>query len=117
LRIPGGGRFEVRIGDGAANPYLLQAAILAAGLDGIANKTDPGERRDVHMFDEDRPRSGFQRLPTNLLDALRALDGSKMLRERLGDTFVSAFVKLKTMEWDAYSASLSEWERTTTLDC
>ena len=47
IRIPSGGRFEVRISDGAANPYLLQAAILAAGLDGIANKTEPGKRLDI----------------------------------------------------------------------
>ncbi len=117
LRIPGGGRFEVRIPDGAANPYLLQAALLAAGLDGIANKTDPGKRLDIHMFEEGQTLKDIRRLPTNLLDALRLLDGAKVMRDKLGSDFISAFVKLKTMQWDAYCASLSEWERTTTLDC
>lgn len=119
LRIPGGGRFEVRVPDGAANPYLMQAALLAAGLDGVAKKTDPGKRLDIHMFEEEglKLKNDVLRLPTNLLDALRLLDKAEMLRSKLGDEFVSAFVKLKLMEWDAYSAALTEWERTTTLDC
>jgi glutamine synthetase len=117
LRIPGGGRFEVRIGDGAANPYLLQAAILAAGLDGVSHKTDPGKRLDIHMFEEGQKLGDIRRLPTNLLDALRLLDKAKLMRDKLGSAFVSAYVKLKTMEWDAYCAALTEWERTNTLDC
>ncbi|HZZ90750.1 MAG TPA: type III glutamate--ammonia ligase [Caulobacteraceae bacterium] len=117
IRIPAPGRFEIRIGDGAVNPYLLQAAYLAAGLDGIASGIDPGQRLDVHMFEEGRSLTGLRRLPTNLLDAVRALDRSDVLRARLGASFVDAYVKLKTMEWDAFCASLSEWERLTTLDC
>jgi glutamine synthetase len=117
LRIPVGGRFEVRIPDGAANPYLLQAAILVAGLDGVANKTDPGKRLDIHMFEDGQKLKDIRRLPTNLLDALRSLDAAKIMRDKLGSQFVSAYVKLKMMEWDAYCAALSEWERTNTLDC
>lgn len=117
LRIPGPDRFEVRIGDGAANPYLLQAAVLAAGLDGVANTTDPGRRLDINMFEEGRDLKDLRRLPSNLLDALRALDASEALRARLGPAFVDAYIKLKTMEWNAYCAALSEWERATTLDC
>jgi glutamine synthetase len=116
IRIPAPGRFEVRIGDGAANPYLLQAALLAAGLDGVATKADPGPRLDVHMFEADRPKH-VRLLPGNLLDALRAFERSEVLKARLGEAFVKAYVKLKTMEWNAYCAALSEWERTTTLDC
>jgi glutamine synthetase len=52
-----------------------------------------------------------------LLDALRLLDSAKLMRDKLGSQFVGAYVKLKTMEWDAYSAALSEWERMNTLDC
>jgi glutamine synthetase len=117
IRIPASGRFEVRIPDGAANPYLLQAAILAAGLDGIANKSDPGKRLDIHMFEEGQKLNNIHRLPANLLDALRSLDTSKLMRDKLGDVFVNAYVKLKMMEWDAYCAAFSEWERTNTLDC
>jgi glutamine synthetase len=117
LRIPAPGRFEIRIGDGAANPYLLQAAYLAAGLDGIASRADPGQRLDINMFEEGRALTGLRRLPANLLDALRLLDASALLRAKLGEPFVSAYVKLKTMEWNAYCAALSDWERQTTLDC
>jgi glutamine synthetase type III len=117
VRIPAPGRFEIRIGDGAANPYLLQAAYLAAGLDGVANKSDPGRRLDIHMFEEGRSLTDLPRLPTNLLDSVRALDRAEVLRAKLGGGFIDAFVKLKLMEWDAFCASLSDWERITTLDC
>ncbi|HEX2591071.1 MAG TPA: hypothetical protein VHL34_06230 [Rhizomicrobium sp.] len=71
------------------------------------------------MFEEEglKLKDTLRRLPTNLLDAVRLLDKAEVLRAKLGDEFVSAFEKLKLMEWDAYSASLTEWERTTTLDC
>ena len=72
IRIPEPGRFEMRLADGAANPYLLQAGILAAGLDGIAKKTDPGQRLDINMYTEGHKVRGAKRLPLNLLDALRA---------------------------------------------
>ena len=50
IRIPDPGRFELRLMDGAANPYLMQAGVLAAGLDGIVNKRDPGKRLDINMY-------------------------------------------------------------------
>jgi glutamine synthetase len=50
IRIPEGGRSELRLADGSANPYLLQTGLLAAGLDGIMNKHDPGKRLDINMY-------------------------------------------------------------------
>ena len=50
VRVPGPGRFELRLPDGAANPYLLQAVIIAAGLDGMRTKADPGKRYDIDMY-------------------------------------------------------------------
>jgi glutamine synthetase len=117
LRIPAPGRLEVRISDGAANPYLLQAAYLAAGLDGIATKADPGKRLDIHMFEDAHTLTDVRRLPTNLLDAVRHLDKSAVLRAKLGAEFVDAYVKLRTMDWNTHCAHLSEWERSATLDC
>lgn len=118
VRIPAPGRLEIRIGDGAANPYLLQAALLAAGLDGVTRKADPGQRLDIHMFEEEgRALKDLRRLPSNLLDAMRLFEASELANAKFGAEFVSAYVKLKNMEWDAYSAALSEWERATTLDC
>jgi glutamine synthetase len=71
IRIPAAGRFEIRLADGAANPYLMQAAILAAGLDGIDHKRDPGTRLDINMYTEGHTVKDARRLPLNLLDALR----------------------------------------------
>ena len=117
IRIPDGGRFELRLADGAANPYLLQAALLAAGLDGLKNKRDPGKRLDIDMYAEGHTVTNARRLPLNLLDALRAFDQSVVLREGLGDEFSSAYLKLKYEDWNKYTRHLTEWERETTLDC
>jgi glutamate---methylamine ligase len=117
IRIPDSGRFELRLADGATNPYLLQAALLVAGLDGIKNKRDPGKRLDIDMYAEGHKVTNARRLPLNLLDALRAFDQSTVLREGLGDEFASAYLKLKYDDWNKYSRHLTEWERETTLDC
>ncbi len=117
IRIPDPGRFELRLADGAANPYLLQAAILVAGLDGLQNARDPGARLDINMYTEGHKATGAKRLPLNLLDALRALEASTVMAEGLGKEFVSAYLKLKGEDWNAYSRHLTQWERDTTLDC
>jgi glutamine synthetase len=117
IRIPEPGRFELRLADGAANPYLLQAAILAAGLDGMAERRDPGKRLDINMYAEGHLAPSSKALPLNLLDALRRLDQSSVLKAALGEAFVSAYLKLKTDEWNAYARHLTAWERDTTLDC
>ncbi len=117
IRIPESGRFELRLGDGAANPYLLQAGILAAGLDGIANTRDPGKRLDINMYTEGHTVKNAKRLPLNLLDALRLLEKSSVLRQGLGEAFVTSYLKLKHDDWNAYAGHLTQWERETTLDC
>jgi glutamate---methylamine ligase len=116
IRIPAGGRFELRLADGAANPYLLQAAILAAGLDGIEHARDPGPRLDVNMYTDGHTLTGVKRLPLNLLDALRALEASSVLNDALG-AFVPAYLKLRTQQWHDYASHLSQWEVDNTLDC
>ena len=117
IRIPDAGRFELRLMDGAANPYLMQAGIVAAGLDGMANKRDPGKRLDINMYEEGHRLKRIKRLPLNMLDAVRLFDKSSVARSYLGEELVSAFVKLKLQEWDSYASSLSQWERDNTLDC
>ncbi|MDI4666203.1 type III glutamate--ammonia ligase [Xanthobacter autotrophicus] len=116
IRIPDAGRFEFRLADGAANPYLLQAGLTAAGLDGIENQRDPGKRLDINMYTDGHKVKGAKRLPLNMLDALRALEKSRVLGERLGQPFVSGYLKLKHEEWNAYSRHLTQWERDNTLD-
>jgi glutamate---methylamine ligase len=117
VRIPEAGRFELRLADGATNPYLLQAAVLAAGLDGLDQRRSPGPRRDNNMYTEPLPEGEVRYLPTHLLDAVRALRASSTLRTALGPAFVDAYCKLKEAEWSEHQAHLSAWEREVTLDC
>jgi len=117
IRVPGGGRFEMRLPDGSANPYLLQAGIVAAGLDGIRAKRDPGAALDINMYTHGHLAAEAKKLPLNLLDALRAIDGSHPLRAALGDGFVNSYLTLRHAEWNQFTGHLSEWERATTLDC
>jgi len=117
VRIPGPGRFELRLMDGAANPHLMQAGVLAAGLDGIANRRDPGKRLDINMYTEGHKARGAKKLPLNLLDAIRLTQKSKVLRAALGDETVDAYTKLKMEEWNSYAAAITQWERDHTLDC
>ena len=116
IRIPDLGRFEFRLADGATNPYLLPAAIIAAGLDGIDRKLDPGERSDYNSYTE--PASDKAKcLPGNLLDALRSLETNSVLKESLGESFVGSYLKLKYQEWNRFSNHVTDWELDNTLDC
>ena len=117
IRIPDSGRFEIRLMDGATNPYLLQAAIIAAGLDGAANKRDPGKRVDLNMYTEQNKVRNLRKLPANLLDAIRLLDASEVARSAFGDEFIDSYVKLKNEEWQRFMRAISPWERDHTLDC
>ena len=116
VRVPGSGRFELRLPDGAANPYLLQAAIIAAGIDGVINKIDPGKRLDIDMYKEGHKVENATQLPLNLLDALRVFDSNTILKESLGNDFSKAYISLKTAEWNSYASHFSVWERENTLD-
>ncbi|MDH7639118.1 type III glutamate--ammonia ligase [Sphingomonas oryzagri] len=116
IRVPEGDRFELRLADGAANPYMMAATTLAAGLDGIANGRDPGPRLDINMYTEGHTVADAKKLPLNLLDALRALEASTVLKDALGP-LVPAYLKLKHGEWNDYARHLTQWERDTTLDC
>jgi glutamine synthetase type III len=117
IRIPDSGRFELRLADGAANPYLLQAGVLAAGLDGLANERNPGKRLDINMYTDGHTVKNAKKLPLNLLDALRALEKSPVLKEAIGAKSLASYIKLKQDDWNAYSRHLTDWERETTLDC
>ena len=116
VRVPGPGRFELRLPDGAANPYLMQAVILAAGIDGVRSKADPGKRYDIDMYQEGHKVKGAPKLPLNLLDALREYDKDKTLKSMMGDEFSAAFLKLKNKEWDSFVSHFSRWENENTLD-
>lgn len=116
IRVPEPNRLELRLADGAVNPYLLPAVALAAGLDGIENARDPGPRLDINMYIDGAGVKNVPKLPLNLLDAIRALEASEVLGQALGD-LVPAYAKLKYAEWNDFARHLTEWERATTLDC
>ena len=116
VRVPGPGRFELRLPDGAANPYLLQAVTLAAGLDGVRTKADPGKRHEIDMYAEGHKVRGAPQLPLNMLDAIRAYDRNKVLKAAMGEEFSQAFIKMKTKEWNSFVSHFSRWEKENTLD-
>jgi glutamine synthetase len=117
IRIPDAGRFELRLADGAVNPYLLPAALIAIGLDGIEQKRNPGPRYDNNSYTNPLPPGTVKLLPTNLLDALRCLEANTVLSQLLGQEFVASYLKLKQQEWHDYSSFITPWELENTLDC
>jgi len=116
IRIPDSDRIEVRLADGAVNPYLLQAVLIGAGLRGVENKTDPGKRLDIDMYAEGHKVKNAPKLPLNLLDALRSFQNNKIMRGILGAEFADSYLKLKMEEWNSYMQHFSEWERQNALD-
>ncbi len=112
VRIPYG-RLEFRLPDSGCNPYLVHAALIAAGLDGIERELDPGEPKNINLFaltEEERKEQGIEILPQNLNEALDELEADTVLTERLGTEIVSEFLKVKRMEWTEYSRHVSDWE-------
>ena len=116
VRVPGPGRFELRLPDGAANPYLLQAVIIAAGLSGIRSKADPGKRYDIDMYADGHTVRGAPKLPLNMLDAIREYDSDTALKDAMGTEFSASYIKMKMQEWNAFVTHFSQWERDNTLD-
>jgi len=116
VRVPGPGRFELRLPDGAVNPYLLQAVIIAAGLSGVRTKADPGKRWDIDMYAEGHMVTGAPKLPLNMLDALREYDRDEDLKQAMGEEFSNAYLKMKHQEWTSFVSHFSRWEKDNTLD-
>ncbi len=117
LRIPAPGRIEDRTVDGSCNPYLAATAMLAAGLDGIERKLDPGEPNTANLYElneEMRAAQGIELLPANLLDATRELERNDVLRAALGRTrdgdYVDYYVEVKRREWQAAHEQITQWE-------
>ena len=117
IRIPAPGRIEIRAIDGSANPYLAAAALLGAGIDGVANNTNPGEPNTENLYelsDADVAARGIKQLPATLLDAVRILKGDDVVQDWLGqgigESYVDYFVKTKTAEFTEYHAGVSDWE-------
>jgi glutamine synthetase len=113
VRVPDANRCELRFPDGAADPYLMQLAVLAAGMNGIASEINPGDQRQIYKS----KRFGVDELPAALVDALQFLQTDSILASELGEKMIRSFVKLKKQQLQEYMRSVSQWELTTTLDC
>jgi glutamine synthetase len=116
VRIPDNQRLELRLPDGSAHPYLLQAAILAAGLDGIDRQLDPGPRHDNDNYAQPLGPDQCQRLPADLGEALAAFAADTGLRQGLGEEFCQSYERLRRRQWEQQRAEVNPWERRTGLD-
>ena len=113
IRIPGPGRIENRTIDGAANPYLAPAVMLAAGLDGVENKMPAGDRNDRNLYEvaeEELEAEGIGFLPTNLIEALDELEQDEVIKAALGREYADYYIQVKRAEWKRYHDSVSQWE-------
>jgi glutamine synthetase type III len=114
IRIPGPGRIENRAIDGAANPYLASAVMLAAGLDGIENKIDPGQANSDNLYElpeEELRRRNISFLPTSLREAVDCFEKDEVVQQALGKEFAAYYAAVKREEWRQYHQSISQWER------
>ena len=125
IRIPDPGRFELRLMDGSANPYLLQAGVIAAGLFGLNNKTDPGEPLTCNMYTDYKNYPNLEKLPNDIEESLDELNENKILREAFGNDVINSYLKLKRKEIEDFDQNenfdkkspVTEWEKNNTLDC
>ena len=125
IRVPDPGRFELRLMDGSSNPYLLQAAVMAAGIDGLNNKIDPGEPLFCNMYTDYKNYPNLEKLPDELEESLEKLEENKNLREAFGEKVIASYIKLKRQELESFNkeerfdkgSPVSDWERNNTIDC
>jgi glutamine synthetase len=125
IRIPDAGRFELRLMDGSANPYLLQASVLAAGLYGLKNKIDPGEPLTCNMYTDYEKYPNLPKLPNELQDSLELLKNNNEMSEAFGEETINSYIKLRNSEIKEFdnkekfdkSKPVTKWERQNTLDC
>jgi len=125
IRIPDPGRFELRLMDGSANPYLLQASVLAAGIHGIKNKIDPGKPLNCNMYEDFAKYPNLPKLPDELDQSLKQLKQNKEMNDAFGADVINSYIKLRSTEIKEFnnierfdkSKPITKWERQTTLDC
>ncbi|HEY6096185.1 MAG TPA: type III glutamate--ammonia ligase [Gallionellaceae bacterium] len=114
VRVPaGGGRCESRNADGAVNPYLAAALVLAAGLEGIREGLDPGNPNEDNLYDiteAERAERGIEFLPQTLQEAVAAFAADPLVEQALGKELKDEFIRYKTAEWEAYHLAVSKWE-------
>ena len=125
IRVPDDGRFELRLMDGAVNPYLLQAGVIAAGLHGMNNKINPGKPLSCNMYTDHENYPDLKKLPDTIESALKQLENNKEIREAFGNDTIDSYLKLKKSEIENFyqkekfdkKTAVTNWEKNSTLDC
>ena len=125
IRVPDSGRFELRLTDGSANPYLLQAGVIAAGVDGIEKKRDPGQPLFINMYTDGDNYPNLKKLPSDLENALEYLSKNEVLMTAFGEKIIKSYLKLKEQELKDFNSKetfskkkpITDWEKINTLDC
>ena len=117
LRVPAPGRVEDRTIDGACNPYLATAALLAAGLDGIESGLDAGEPSNENLYavaPAELAARGIQSLPRTLFEAIGEAEMDDVLRAALGkargEDYLDYYVGVKRAEWARFHEQVTPWE-------
>ena len=125
IRVPDPGRFELRLMDGSANPYLLQASVLAAGIEGLSKRINPGKPLFCNMYEDYKKYPNLSKLPNELKDSLDKIENNKEMNKAFGTEVIKSYVKLRTSELKDFndnekfdkSKPITKWERQNTLDC
>lgn len=114
VRVPmGGGRCESRNADSACNPYLAATLALAAGLEGIREKLDPGAPQEDNLYElspEEFAKRNIQELPRTLDEAVKAFAADPFVTKVLGQGLRDEFITYKSEEWRQYHQQVSAWE-------
>lgn len=117
IRIPAergeGTRIELRCPDPSANPYLVLAVCLAAGMDGIKNQIMPPAGVDKNIFsmtEEQKDAEGIDSLPNNLLEAIHEMEKDELVKGVLGEHAYERYIMAKKQEWAQYCRQVSNWE-------
>lgn len=106
-------RIELRSPDPSANPYLVLACLLLAGLEGIKNNLEPPKCIDKNIFDlsrEERKREHIENLPESLHEAIAYMQKSDLVKEALGKNTFEYYIRAKEVEWDNYRTQVHQWE-------
>ena len=125
IRVPDPGRFELRLMDGSANPYLLQAGVLAAGINGIRKRINPGKPLYCNMYTDHEKYPNLPKLPNTLEDSLEMLNFNTVMKNAFGKNVLNSYIKLKKSEIESFKLKekfdklkpITKWERSNTLDC
>jgi glutamine synthetase len=114
IRVPmGGGRCESRNADSACNPYLAATLLLAAGLEGVREKLEPGAPQEENLYElpeAELAKRNISYLPRDLEEAVELFAADPFITKTLGQELRDEFITYKTEEWRAYHLTVSQWE-------